>query len=195
VEANWPAPSYVPALALLAALPASGTRERWLRRGLALAAVMVGVIYLHALVPLLPLPARRDPVARSAGWSGLAAQVQAARSTLGARTHVAGDRYQDVSELAYHLPDRPATYCTCISGRRNQYELWPGFSEQAMSGDNLVLVVEDTSVTAGSPARLAPHFAQVQRGPVVPLLRGGDTVAVRRLWLLSRYSGGWPARQ
>ncbi|MEO7456355.1 MAG: glycosyltransferase family 39 protein, partial [Gemmatimonadaceae bacterium] len=96
VEANWPAPSYVPGLALLAALPASVVRERWLRRALVLAGVMVAVIYVHSLVPILPLPARRDPVARSAGWEGLAARVQEARASLGPRTFVAADRYQDV---------------------------------------------------------------------------------------------------
>ncbi len=195
VEANWPAPSYVPGLALLAALPASVARERWLRRGFVLAAVMVGVIYVHSLVPILPLPARRDPVARSAGWDGLAAAVQQARASLGTRTHVAADRYQDVSELAYHLPDRPAVYCTCLGGRRNQYELWQGFREGAVQGDNLVIAVEDTSATAGSPNKIAAHFAEVRRGELVPVLRGADTVAMRRLWYLRSYRGGWPTRQ
>src|SRR5690348_3560263 len=39
VEANWPAPSYVPAVALLAAVASSLTWDRWLRRGIVLAAV------------------------------------------------------------------------------------------------------------------------------------------------------------
>ena len=48
--------------------------------------------------------------------------------------------------------------------------------------------------TAVNVARLSPHFARVQRGPLAPLLRGGDTVSVRRLWILEGYMGGWPAR-
>jgi hypothetical protein len=43
-------------------------------------------------------------------------------------------------------------------------------------------------------ARLSSHFARVQRGALAPLLRGGDTVAVRRLWILEGYIGGWPTR-
>ena len=69
VEANWPAPAYVPALVLLASQvvrsPTAGV-VRWMRRGLALAAVLVAVVYLAVLVPLLPIPARRDPLARAA---------------------------------------------------------------------------------------------------------------------------------
>jgi hypothetical protein len=42
--------------------------------------------------------------------------------------------------------------------------------------------------------RLAPHFAHVSRGPLAPLRRGSDTVAVRRLWVLEGYRGGWPLR-
>ncbi|MES2176216.1 MAG: glycosyltransferase family 39 protein [Gemmatimonadota bacterium] len=192
VEANWPAPAYVPALALLAALTRTDSYDRWLRRGIALAAVLVFVIYVHSLVPILPLPARRDPVARSAGWDGLAAPVQAVRASLGARTHVAADRYQDVSELAYHLPDRPLVFCTCLSGRHNQYEIWPSFPSVGQPGDNLVLALEDTSASAGSPAKLGPYFDRVTRGSLAPLMRGGDTVAMRRIWTLEGYRGGWP---
>ena len=190
VEANWPAPSYVPAIALLAArLPAS---NRWLRRGIALAAVLVAILYVHALHPILPLPAQRDPVARSAGWKGLAARVQATRALLGPRTFVGADRYQEVSELAYQLPDQPHALCMCITGRHNQYELWPTFPSVAQFGDNLVLVLDDTPGTPGTAARLSPYFARASKGAIAPLLRGDDTVSVRRLWVLQGYRGGWP---
>ena len=192
VEANWPAPSYVPALALLASLASTPARDVWLRRGIVLAAVLVGVLYVHALVPVLPLPARRDPIARSAGWDGVAARVEEARSALGPRTFAGADRYQDVSELAYHLPGRPQTFCVCISGRHNQYELWPAFPTVARVGDNLVLALEETPDTHGTAAALAPHFARIARGALAPQMRGADTVSLRRVWLLSGYRGGWP---
>ena len=190
VEANWPAPSYVPAIALLAALVP--WHDRWLRRGLALAAVLVGIIYVHALYPVLPLPARRDPVARSAGWEAVAARVQEARAALGPRTHVGADRYQEVSELAYQLPDRPNAFCVCITGRHNQYELWPMFPSVATLGDNLVLLLDETPGAPGTVERLTPYFARVSRGVEAPLLRGRDTVSVRRVWVLAGYRGGWP---
>ena len=192
VEANWPAPSYIPGIALLAALRPPG--DRWLRGGIALAAVLVAVIYVHAIHPVLPLPARRDPVARSAGWSGVATQVQHARAGLVGRTFAGSDRYQEVSELAWQLPDRPAAFCTCINGRHNQYELWPGFASVAAPGDNLVLALDETPGTPEPAERLAPYFAGVERGALAPLLRGADTVGVRRVWLLKGYRGGWPSR-
>jgi hypothetical protein len=197
VEANWPAPSYVPAAALLASLVAatsSAALHRWLRGGLALAALLVGVIYVHALVPILPLPARRDPLARAAGWEGLANRVDATRRGLAARSWIGGDRYQETSELAYHAAGRPEAICVCLGGRRNQYELWPGFAERASAGDALVLALDERPAMHESVARLAPFFTRVTRGELVPLLRGSDTVTVRRLWLLEGYRAGWPAR-
>jgi len=197
VEANWPAPSYVPAVALLAAASSSLVRDRWLRRGILLAAVLVSAIYLLVAVPLLP--ARRDPIARGAGWDGAARQVQAARAatvTSGGRTFVGADRYQDVSELAYQLPDHPEVFCVCLTGRHNQYELWPRFADVARTGDALVLLLDERKegVIHETASRLAPEFTSVARGDAVPLLRGADTVSMRRVWTLSGYKGGWPAR-
>ena len=200
VEANWPAPSYVPGVALLAAVASSLTWDRWLRRGIVLAAVLVAVIYVHALVPILPLPARRDPLARGAGWEGAARQVDSARAALtraGGRTFVGADRYQDVSELAFHLPDHAQAFCVCLSGRHNQYELWPGFPDVAKPGDALVLLLDERKegVVHETAGLLAPYFTSVTRGAPAPLLRGSDTVTVRRVWTLAGYRGGWPARR
>jgi hypothetical protein len=197
-------------------------RERWLRGGMALAGLLVGIIYLHALVPILPLPARRDPTARGAGWEAVADRVRAAQASLdepdhdpgssgpghglrgvpGGRSWVGADRYQDVSELAYELfdgtfPDPVAqapVFCVCLSGRRNQYDLWPGFPARARSGDALILLLDETSEPHGTVTRLAPYFTRVTRGELAPLLRGADTVSVRRLWLLEGYRGSWPSR-
>ena len=194
VEANWPAPSYIPGVALLAALGPSPQREVWLRRGMLLAAALVSAVYVQVLIPVLPVPARRDPVARSAGWNGLAARVQAARLSLGPRSFAAGERYQEVSELAYHLPGRPNVFCVCVSGRRNQYELWPTFPSGAQLEDNLVLVLDERSGVHETVTRLTPYFSAVSQGELVPLLRGTDTAGVVRIWLLRGYRGGWPAR-
>jgi 4-amino-4-deoxy-L-arabinose transferase-like glycosyltransferase len=205
VEANWPAPSYIPGVALLAAMyvmrDVSPVWRRWVNRGIALAAVMVGVIYLHALKPVIPLlSARRDPLARSAGWDRVGEQVSTLHSTpaagVPARAWLAADRYQEVSELAFHSAGQPTVFCLCLSGRHNQYELWPGFAQTARPGDALIALVDERpdSVTHETVGRLAPYFASVQRGELAPLMRERDTVAVRRLWVLRGYRGGWPAR-
>jgi 4-amino-4-deoxy-L-arabinose transferase-like glycosyltransferase len=209
VEANWPAPSYIAGVVLLAALHASPSRARWLRRGIVLAGLLVAVIYLHALVPVLPLEASRDPLARNAGWERVAQQVNEARDALapvdggarGVTGWVGADRYQDVSELAYHTPRRSdvgsaTAFCMCFAGRRNQYHLWPAFPERAKPGDALVLVLDETPSTEvhGTAQGLAAYFTRVHRGAAAPLLRGADTVSVRRLWILEGYRGGWPVR-
>ena len=196
VEPNWPAPSYVPGVALLAAVSVTEARLRWLRRGVLVAAALVAVLYLHALVPLLPLPARRDPLARNSGWSEVAAHVEQARRRTGARAFVGAERYQDVSELSYHVSGTPMAICTCLRGRRNQYELWPGFPQLASTGDGLVLALDERGADEvhEAAAALTPFFARTTRGALVPLLRGRDTVSVRRIWTLEGYRGGWPAR-
>ncbi|MFL5607937.1 MAG: ArnT family glycosyltransferase [Gemmatimonadaceae bacterium] len=205
VEANWPAPSYIPGVALLAAMyvwpDVSHSWRRWVDRGIVLAAVMVGVIYVHALKPVIPLlPARRDPIARSAGWDRVGTQVSSLQSALTAggssRAWLAADRYQEVSELAFHSGGQQAVFCLCLSGRHNQYELWPGFAQTARPGDALIALVDErpAAQTHETIAKLAPYFASVQRGTPAPLLRGRDTVFVRRLWVLQGYRGGWPAR-
>ena len=132
VEANWPAPAYIPALVLLASQ--WSTRQC---RALALAPARARVrggrrrraVRLRARRRSCRSAARRDPLARAAGWDELAMQRRTrARRTLGARVWVGADRYQDVSELAYHLPGRPEAFCVCLTGRHNQYDLWPSFA-------------------------------------------------------------------
>ncbi len=195
VEPNWPAPSYIPGVVLLASLAATAGHARWLRRGVALALVLVIVLYAHALAPILPLPARRDPLARNAGWPGVAARVDSTRRLVVAPTSwVGADRYQDASELAYHLPGHPVVTCTCLRGRRNQYELWPAFASTAHAGDALILLLDERDGVHETSAALAPYFSTVTRGELAPLLRGADTVTVRRIWVLENYRGGWAAR-
>ena len=101
-----------------------------------------------------------------------------------------------MSELAFHLPDRPQVFCVCLTGRHNQYELWPCFAEVAKPGDALVLLLDERNegVVHETAALLAPWFTSVTRGAPAPLLRGTDTVTTRRVWTLAGYRGGWPAR-
>jgi hypothetical protein len=174
------------------------------------------VLYLHALTPILPIPARRDPLARNEGWKGIAVRMNEAKEAINSSYDPGSDpsyrhrdggairfgaaRYQDVSELAYHrvrdLFDDPAfrVFCTCLSGRHNQYELWPGFPQVAKPGDALILLLDESEGVPATTAALAPYFTTVTRGAPAPLLRGADTVGTRRIWILEGYRGGWPPR-
>lgn len=202
VEANWPAPAYVPGAALLAVTAATQWQRRgrrWTGWGIMLAGALTSVIYAHALLGVLPIAPRRDPIARAYGFDAMAAAMDTARTrsrTSGRRAWFGVDRYQDASQAAFHLADHPVVFSLNIAGRRNQYDMWPSFRDRAAPGDDLVIAVDDPP---GRPhpavERLAPHFAAVVRGEAVELRRdaGDDPVSVRRIWTLQRWRGSWPA--
>jgi len=197
VEANWPAPAYIAAIPLLGALAGSTRLERWLRGGIWFAAVLSAVIYLHAAFEILPLPPRKDPIARSAGWGELAAALDAAgrraKSTDRATSWIAADRYQDASELAFHLQSHPTAFSLNLSGRGNQFDLWPGFAETARAGDDLVVAVDETADTNPIILRLAPHFESYARDSLVDLRNRHGVVTRRRIWVMRRWLGGGPS--
>lgn len=203
VEANWPAPAYIPAAALLACAAVvtwSERGRRWTRWGIGLAAALTVVIYLHALFDVLPLAPRRDPIARAYGFDAMAAAMHRAATAPDrgpAPTWFGTDRYQDAAEAAFHLPGHPHVLSLNLAGRGNQYDLWPGFPAVARPGDDLVLALDE--VPGGhhaAVARLAPHFSGLDRGELVELRRraGEPPVSLRRIWTLRGWRGGWPPR-
>lgn len=197
VEANWPAPAYIAAIPVLAALPLSQALQKWLRGGLWLAGLMSLLIYVHAAFDILPIPPRKDPVARSAGWrelanaASLSAQRTAAASS---RSWIAADRYNDAAELAFYAPSHPTTFSLNLGGRSNQYDLWPGFAEVARSGDNLVVALDESAEVHPIVTQLAPFFRTVARDTLVEMRNHHGLVTERRLWVLRDWIGGWPAR-
>jgi len=196
VEANWPAPAYIPAIPLLAAFTPSRAFAQWRRSGVWLAGALSTLIYLHAGFEILPLPPRKDPIARSAGWREVAnaAHLASLRSDLAGTSWFAADRYQDAAQLAFHLPPHPSTFSLNLSGRGNQYDLWPDFADRAHPGDNLVLVVDEVTGTNPIVSELAPHFQSVSRDSLVELRSRHGLVSQRRLWVLHSWTGGWPTR-
>lgn len=206
VEANWPAPAYIPATVLVATHPWGERGRRWLRAGWMFAGALALLVYLHALLPVLPIPPRRDPVAKAFGWDAVAARVVAARVSAPGPGNVlvAADRYQDASEISFHLargrgaaagtrPDA-STFAFAVnqSGRRNQYDLWPGFAAVARPGDDLLLVLDDSDDFHSSARRLAPFFTDAVRGEPIALVRRGQQHGARRLYSLRGWKGGWP---
>ena len=196
VEANWPALAYLPALALAVTYLDSARWTRWFRGGVWLAAILSAVVYVNAFVPVLPVPARRDPAARASGWDDLARAVHAVHAPRlpisSYRTWVAADRYQDASELAFHLPDQPEVFSLNLTGRRNTYDLWPSFADRASPRDALILVVDEVAGRHPALAALEPHFERVTQGEMVTLARRGDPVKYLRIWTLDRWRGSWP---
>ena len=216
VEANWPALAYLPGVLLLVAHVGGRRWDAWLRSGIVVAVSITIVVYVNAFTPILPVRAGRDPAARAAGWSDLARAVDHARRNCSSASSmsdvpaptspvlppmsdvrcpmsdVASDRYQEASELAFHLPDHPETFSLNLSGRPNQYDLWPAFPERGRVGESLLVVVDDVAGTHPTIAILAPHFAKVSRGDQVALTRAGELVKNLRIWRLDGWRGTWP---
>jgi len=198
VEPNWPAPAYIPAIVLLSIASWTPRGEKWLKGGIGLAGAMSFLIYVQALIPILPLKPAKDPIARAFGWTELAAAADSTANVVRAetnrRTWLGADRYQEASELALHVGGQPTTFSTNLAGRVNQFDLWPWFSLRATPGDNLIFVVDDSAQPHAAVAALAPFFDEARRGALVTLRRGRGEIGTRRIWELRGYHGGWPAR-
>jgi 4-amino-4-deoxy-L-arabinose transferase-like glycosyltransferase len=199
VEPNWPAPAYIPAIVLLAITDWGAVARKWLKGGLWFAAAMSLLIYAQGVLPILPIPPRKDPIGRAFGWTDVArvadSTARAATAESHAATWLGGDRYQEASELAFQIPSHPATFATNLSGRANQYDLWPRYADRAQRGDNLVLVLDDSDERDPHDAikALLPHFAEARRGALVSLKRGAGEIGTRRIWTLFGWRGTWPA--
>ncbi|MBX6332500.1 MAG: hypothetical protein IRY91_11695, partial [Gemmatimonadaceae bacterium] len=113
----------------------------------------------------------------------------------GARTWFGGDRYQDASELAFHLPGHPTTFSLNLGGRANAYDAWPAFPERARPGDDLVLALEITAHGNQDSVAvlLRPHFERAQLVSTVGLYRGRERREERHIWVLHGWRGTWPA--
>lgn len=186
-EPNWPMLVYPPALALLAASRAPWAVGPWWRRAVGLALGLLGVLGLQGWRPVLPVAPPRDPVARAHGWDALARAVDAARRDPfldGAPSRwVAGNRYQEAAQLAFHLPDHPAVLSLNLLSRTNQYDLWPAPAERVRPGDALVAVFPPTARGDSLAAVVGRFFDATRAGPTVRLTRAGGVIAERRVWL------------
>ena len=196
VEPNWPAPAYIPAIVLLATASSKRIGKKWFDAGVVLAAAMSILIYAQAVEPFLPIPPAKDPIARAFGWHDLAMAADSMARDAAASTHtttwLGGDRYQEAAELAVQLPSHPQTFATNLSGRPNQYDLWPGFPNVAHQGDNLVLALDESNQLHAAIGALLPYFTGARRGELVVLRRGTGAITTRRLWLLVGWRVGWP---
>lgn len=199
VEPNWPAPAYIPAIVLLSVAEFGSAGQRWLKAGNWFAGVLSAVIYAQGVAPVLPIPAPKDPIGRAFGWDAVARSADSAQRQLAAvsptKTWLGGDRYQEASELAFQIASHPEAFATNLSGRPNQYDLWPRFLDRAKMGDNLVIVVDDSPIDDPHETikALSPHFAEARRGELVSLRRGTGEIGARRVWTLVGWRGTWPA--
>ena len=139
-------------------------------------------------------------MARSAGWNTLGAAM--VREVIGTpvdtmrrqRGYVAAESYQTASELAFHLPGHPEVFSLNLTGRPNQYDFWPAFTDRARPGDVLWVALDEADRPATIDS-LARHFGTINRGGLVPLARNGEVIKHMRIWRLDQWRGTWPGRR
>ena len=187
IEPNWPALSYPAAVVLLATMPNRWARARMWKSGLLLATTVLAVAVLQVWQPILPIEPRADPIGHAHGWPTLANAVDRARQDAfleGTVTRwVAANRYQDASELAFHLPDQPQVFSLNLNGRANQYDLWEVAGERIRPVDGLVAAFDATPRGDSLAMVVGAWFTQSQRGETVELRRGEGVVETRRVWM------------
>ena len=194
VEANWPLPAYLPAVALLASSPGGRRWRRWLRGGITLGGGMVALAYLEMVTPLLPF--QEELIRRGHGWDDVAHHVSILRGSIapaqGRRTWLAGNTYQDASRLDFNLPDHPGVFALNLRSRQNQYSVWPGFPDLANPGDDLVFILSNRRDAPGPISDLRPYFARMRVVDSTGPTDERPEVPQRRIWLLEEWQGGWP---
>ena len=195
VQSNWPSLFYIPATALLAVAAVGPAWRRWFQAACGLGALAVLVLYIHAsfTVPIRP---SRDPIARAQGWDQLAARLAVVTDSLSRglsrATWIASDRYEDASELAFHLPGHPTVLSVNLVRRPNQYDLWPGFRDLARPGNCLLLAIGTGPEPHPLVELLRPHFETTRVIESFAAERSGGVIRARRLWLLDGWRGSWP---
>jgi 4-amino-4-deoxy-L-arabinose transferase-like glycosyltransferase len=200
IEANWPAPAFVTAAPLLGFQVAGGWRRRWFMPSCLIGLVTIAATLVIALIPVEVIPAPRNPVSRAFGWDVLAARTAERAKSLRAtalegqhNVWIAANRYQDASELGYHLDGHPTVFSLNIASRPNEFDQWPGFAQRARPADDLVLILDDGPAGQAILARVATFFETPLVCEPVALRRtaGGSPISRRVLCSLGRWSGRW----
>jgi 4-amino-4-deoxy-L-arabinose transferase-like glycosyltransferase len=185
VQANWMAPLY-PSFALCAAVALAGSEApqrlgqvagRLARWAVGLGFAFSGLLYWHALNPLVQLPGQRDPTSQTRGWRELAAEVERLRAATGA-CWVATSNYATTGQLAYHLKDKaPVVQLT----ERIRYIHLPGLDAALLSCPALYVELERRS----APALLGERFRSVERLDSITRSYAGVPLAAYAVYLVA----------
>jgi len=163
VQANWMAPLY-PSFAVCAAVALDGIETqrrlgevvgklgRW---AIAIGFLFSGLLYWHAVQPLVQMPGQKDPTGQTRGWREFAAEVERLRASTGA-CWVATSSYATTGQLAYQLKDKaPVVQLT----ERVRYLHLPGIDAAVVSCPALYVELERRS----SQSLLQERFRSVDR--------------------------------
>ena len=204
IYGNWPAPVYLTALPLIAALfsrvdDQPGQVSRLWQTALLTAAALTLPVLIQVVYPLLPLPLKLDRTSReTVGWDELGQRVGLAAQAMPRpqNTFLFGLRYQFASELAFYMPGQPQTVSINRWTRPNVYDYW---AEDAMLiGQDGVGILEDkeTAVQVRTLFRWADPVETVELHRTSPWF-GPQVVQTLYLFRGYGFKGGlrWVPRQ
>jgi undecaprenyl-diphosphatase len=138
VEGNWAAPGYLTSAVLIsgciAKIKASET-DRKLKTAIlrtwpwavGSSCLVTGLIFLHILWPIFPIPVKLDRFAKeTSGWHELGRQLHTMQQSMPnpEKTFIFGLKYQTASEIAFYAPGNPQTVSINKWRRPNAYEYW-----------------------------------------------------------------------
>ncbi|MCW5213211.1 glycosyltransferase family 39 protein [Desulfobulbus sp. TB] len=203
IYGNWPAPAYLTAFILIAALYSPGQvgqvnevgkkiekktaqyRLWWF--GLGLAFVVSMLILAQLLYPILPLKVALDRTARETkGWDTLGKLVDQEIQDMPQpkETFIFGLRYQLASELAFYMQGQPRTVSINRWSRPNVYDFW--FTDKMLLGKDAVGIFEHELVITVLPK----VFERVDPVKKITLMRTGpwfDEETVQTLYMARCY--------
>jgi undecaprenyl-diphosphatase len=158
IYGNWPAPAYLTAFVLIAALYSQGqageraSQYRLWRFGLGLSFLVSTLILAQLFYPILPLRVALDRTARETkGWDTLGEIADRALQGMQRpeQTFIFGLRYQLASELAFYMKGQPRTVSINRWSRPNVYDFW--FTDQMLLGRDAVGIFEHKPVITVLP--------------------------------------------
>ena len=138
VEGNWAAPGYLASAVLISGYidnresPGTGRKRQTVTQRIWPWAVgssylLTGLIFLHTLWPILPIPIKLDRIAKeTSGWNELGQQMHNMQQSMPdpEKTFFFGLKYQTASEVAFYAPGKPQTVSINKWRRPNAYEYW-----------------------------------------------------------------------
>lgn len=185
VQPNWTAPLY-PSFAICAAIAlghletqtsASRVFGRLGFSAVALGFLLSGLLYVHAVRPLVQLAGTRDPSSQMRGWREFAAEVDRQRLASGA-CWIATSSYATTAQLAFALRDKALVVQL---DERVRYLHLPPINEKVLSCPAIYVELQRRS----APELLAERFAHVTPLGSIVRAQGGTPIAPYAVYAVS----------
>ena len=203
VEGNWAAPGYLSAAILMAAritaLKQAGSGPKRPSVTLRLwpwavisSYIISALIFIHVLLPILPVPVKLDRIAmETSGWKQLGQRVHVMQQSMPypEKTFVFGLKYQTASELAFYTPGNPDTVAINRWTRPNAYEYW--WNDADLLGWDAVGIASASSKNTERLKQIFEHISTPEKLNIYrkkPLMPGrGEDIPVSAYYLYRAY--------